>query len=90
MTKLVSKFQKGGTSTVKFKQFSNNNDNTRVVTNAPKSLEELKIKENLKNDEIRKSFGEIRSLGGSPVDDPRTPAEKAKDYLDPIKGVIER
>lgn len=54
-------------------------DNTAVVK--PKVFERLKI--------IPRKY-ELVDLGGTPSNDTRTPAERNKDYLHPIKGAKER
>lgn len=54
-------------------------DNTAVVK--PKVFERLKI--------IPRKY-EFVDLGGTPSNDTRTPAERNKDYLHPIKGAKER
>lgn len=54
-------------------------DNTAVVK--PKVFERLKM--------IPRKY-ELIDLGGTPSNDTRTPAERNKDYLHPIKGAKER
>ena len=54
-------------------------DNTAVVK--PKVFERLRV--------TPRKY-ELVDLGGTPSNDTRTPAERNKDYLHPIKGAKER